>query len=257
MHHSRVSTALAERLWNGMHAADIAAVPVLGGWVDRHDGYDVVRLPSLPLPDLNSVWADREIELTTLAFEVARIEADAIPAGVLTWLGRTPGVDAAARALGLTVDEPNAGMALVPPDLRVPDVPDVELIQIDVMGLPEAERVAEAGFGVTEGLLAPFYAPGIAAFPGIACYVARAAGRAVSTAIGFTFGDLVCVYAVATPAEYRGRGYGAAVTARAVLDGFANGAELALLAASPMGERVYRRLGFREVLRYVLFRRPG
>ena len=257
MHHSGVSTALAERLWNGMHAADIAAVPVLGGWVDRHDGYDVVRLPSLPLPDLNSVWADREIELTTLAFEVARIEADAIPAGVLTWLGRTPGVDAAARALGLTVDEPNAGMALVPPDLRVPDVPDVELIQIDVMGLPEAERVAEAGFGVTEGLLAPFYAPGIAAFPGIACYLARAAGRAVSTAIGFTFGDLVCVYAVATPAEYRGRGYGAAVTARAVLDGFANGAELALLAASPMGEPVYRRLGFREVLRYVLFRRPG
>jgi GNAT superfamily N-acetyltransferase len=257
MHHSGVSTALAERLWNGMHAADIAAVPVLGGWVDRHDGYDVVRLPSLPLPDLNSVWADREIELTTLASEVARIEADAIPAGVLTWLGRTPGVDAAARALGLTVDEPNAGMALVPPDLRVPDVPGVEVVHVDTTGLPEAEGVAEAGFGVTEGLLAPFYAPGIAAFPGIACYVARAGGRAVSTAIGFTFGDLVCVYAVATPAEYRGRGYGGAVTARAVLDGFANGAELALLAASPMGEPVYRRLGFREVLRYVLFRRPG
>src|SRR5438093_5533089 len=107
MHHSGVSTALAERLWNGMHAADIAAVPVLGGWVDRHEGYDIVRLPSLPLPDLNSVWADREIELTTLASEVARIEADAIPAGVLTWLGRTPGVEAAARILGLTVDEPN------------------------------------------------------------------------------------------------------------------------------------------------------
>jgi GNAT superfamily N-acetyltransferase len=257
VHHSRVSVTLAERLWDGMHAADLAAVPVFGGWIDRHNGYDVVRLPSLPLPDLNSVWADREIDPGTLASEVARIEADGVPAGVLTWQGRTPGVEAAARSLGLTVDDPNAGMALAPSGLHVPDVPDVEVVRVDAKGLPEAQRVAETGFGVTEGLLAPNYSPAVAAFPGIACYVGHARGRAVSTAIGFTFGDLVCIYAVATPAEHRGRGYGAAVTARAVADGFANGAELALLAASPMGEPVYRRLGFREVLRYVLYRRPG
>src|SRR5262249_5128420 len=96
-----------------------------------------------------------------------------------------------------------------------------------------------------------------AGVPGLAYYVARAHGKPVSTAVGLTFGGLVCIYAVATPEEHRGRGYGATVTARAVRDGFAKGAELAVLSASALGEPVYRRLGFREVLRYVLFRRPG
>lgn len=248
---------LAQRLWFGMHAADLFAVPRLGGRVHRHDGYDVVRLPSLPLPDLNSIWTDRDVDAETLASEVARIEADGVPAGVVTWDGRTPGVAAAAPAIGLTIGDPNAGMALVQRDFVVPESPGVHVVRLGAPELPEAERVAETGFGVTEGILAPFYAPAVAAIPGMACYVARANGASVSTAVGFTFGDLVCIYAVATPEEHRGKGYGAAVTARAVADGFANGAELAVLSASAMGEPVYRRLGFREVLRLVLYRRPG
>ena len=109
---------------------------------------------------------------------------------------------------------------------------------------------------MTERLLAPFYAPGIAAFPGSpATWRAPVVGRSPPrSASRSAISSASC--GRDTP-EYRGRGYGAAVTARAVIDGFANGAELALLAASPMGEPVYRRLGFREVLRYVLFRRPG
>jgi predicted GNAT family acetyltransferase len=61
---------------------------------------------------------------------------------------------------------------------------------------------------------------------------------------------------VATPPEHRGKGYGAAVTARAVLEGFGQGADLAGLQASALGEPVYRRMGFREVLRYLVLSRP-
>jgi predicted acetyltransferase len=65
------------------------------------------------------------------------------------------------------------------------------------------------------------------------------------------------VFNVATPRQHRGRGYGAAVTARAVRDGFRAGASLAFLQASDAGFGVYRRLGFRHVEDYVLLTRPG
>src|SRR6266550_3810927 len=65
------------------------------------------------------------------------------------------------------------------------------------------------------------------------------------------------VISVATPSEHRGRGYGAAITWHAVREGFATGAELAYLQASAIGESVYRRLGFREVVTYLLLTRPA
>lgn len=51
----------------------------------------------------------------------------------------------------------------------------------------------------------------------------------------------------ATPPENRGHGYGAAITARAVRDGFTSGARFAWLHSSPEGFGVYEKLGFRTV----------
>jgi predicted GNAT family acetyltransferase len=68
-----------------------------------------------------------------------------------------------------------------------------------------------------------------------------------STALGVTDGDHVGIFNVATPPAHRGKGYGAAITAWAVGDGFQNGASVAFLQSSPMGFRVYERLGFRTV----------
>ena len=88
-------------------------------------------------------------------------------------------------------------------------------------------------------------------------YVGRVDGRDVSTAVGFTSGDAVGIFNVATPPEHRGRGYGAALTAAAAAEGFAAGAEFAWLQSSALGLPVYRRLGFREVETYVLRSRPS
>ena len=69
----------------------------------------------------------------------------------------------------------------------------------------------------------------------------------------FTVGESVAIFSVATAPDRRGRGYGSAVTVQAVVDGFAAGAEFAALQSSPMGESVYKRLGFREVETYLLY----
>lgn len=61
------------------------------------------------------------------------------------------------------------------------------------------------------------------------------------------------VYCVATIERFRGRGLGALVTRAATAHGFASGARHALLHATPMGEPIYRKLGFQEIARVPLY----
>ena len=75
----------------------------------------------------------------------------------------------------------------------------------------------------------------------------RVEDRPVTTAMGWTANAATGIFQVATPPAHRRRGYGGAVTSRAVLDGFAAGADLAWLQSSRVGERLYRKLGFRQV----------
>ena len=92
---------------------------------------------------------------------------------------------------------------------------------------------------------------------GIEYYLARLEEKDVCTAIGYTVDDTVGIFNVATPPEFRRRGYGSIITAYAVQAGFDAGADFAYLQSSAMGESVYRRLGFRHVSTYtVLVRRP-
>jgi ribosomal protein S18 acetylase RimI-like enzyme len=62
---------------------------------------------------------------------------------------------------------------------------------------------------------------------------------------------------VATLPEAGGRGYGAAVTWAVVEEGFRRGARFMSLQASPMGEPMYRRMGFITPTHYALFAPVG
>src|ERR671936_618421 len=133
-------------------------------------------------------------------------------------------------------------------ELAAPEVDDLEVVRVETAdGLAQALAVAATGFGAPPDLFAPIYMLEVAAVD----------GRDVSTSTGYTLGDTVGIFNVATPPEHRGRGYGAALTAQAALAGFANGVELAWLGSSAMGLSVYRRLGFREVETYVLLSRTA
>jgi predicted acetyltransferase len=75
-------------------------------------------------------------------------------------------------------------------------------------------------------------------------FVGRVDGRAVTTSLALIGGGAVGIYGVGTGPDFRGKGYGSAVTLAAMDWGRESGADLAILHATEAGEPVYRRLGF-------------
>jgi ribosomal protein S18 acetylase RimI-like enzyme len=88
---------------------------------------------------------------------------------------------------------------------------------------------------------------------GVAAFLARADERPVGIAMTIVSHGVAGIYWVGCMEEARGRGLGWSVTAAAVNAGFEMGAELASLQASPMGESLYRRMGFETIYDYRLY----
>jgi ribosomal protein S18 acetylase RimI-like enzyme len=86
----------------------------------------------------------------------------------------------------------------------------------------------------------------------VAAFLAYVEGRPAAIAMTIVTRGIAGVYWVGTSEEARGRGLGRTLTATAVNAGFELGAESASLQASPMGEPVYRRLGFETIFKYRL-----
>ncbi|HEV2006988.1 MAG TPA: GNAT family N-acetyltransferase [Candidatus Limnocylindrales bacterium] len=92
----------------------------------------------------------------------------------------------------------------------------------------------------------------------IAGFVAEADGRPVGASMVFVDEPtgIGVVGWVGTVPEYRRRGIGDAVTRAATNAGFALGARLVSLQASPMGLPLYEKLGYRTVAGYKIWFRP-
>ena len=248
----------AERLHAALHTASERLAGVLeDARFERREGYTFMAFPTFPVPAFNGVWASSDAAAAKLADEQRELEQLGLPFGVTVRAGRAPAVEETARTLGLTSELTMPGMVVAPGELRDPSSDELQIVRIETAdGLAQALAVAAAGFEIPADFLAAIYLLEVAELEGIQYYLARSDGCDVSTAVGFTVEETVGIFNVATPPEHRGHGYGAAITAQAVRDGFAGGAELGWLQSSAMGESVYRRLGFREVESYVLFYRP-
>jgi hypothetical protein len=245
-----------------LHAALVDAFDRLYGVLDgarleRRDGYELFSCPALPVPEANGVWVreDRAAVAAALGPALAELEPTGVPLWLVTRAGQ-PLAEAQAGRLGYTAAMRMPGMALRPGELvEPPPAGEVAPAESDADFAAVLGTLAE-GFGAPAALFEPFVAPGVRSLPGVRTYLVRDGGEVVSTALGYVLDGTIGVFNVATPPRFRRQGFGAAATAAAVRGGLAAGAELAWLQASPDGEPVYRRLGFRQVVVHTAFTRP-
>jgi GNAT superfamily N-acetyltransferase len=133
-------------------------------------------------------------------------------------------------------------------------LPGLEIHQVrDATGIDDHRKVVTEGFGSPPAVALGTTCAGLFDHPECAVYVGYVGGAPVVSGLGWRSGRTIGVYAIATISAARRRGYGAAMTARVVLDGLAAGCDLAALQASGSGRPIYERLGFRVDVRYVCY----
>jgi ribosomal protein S18 acetylase RimI-like enzyme len=223
-------------------------------WMEVSDGI-AACVTGIPSAGLNGIWCSRRDPDPN---ELTRLLGVLRDRGVPHLLEVRPGTDDAALAVAAESD-------LIPADdmplMRLDDparlhgaVAAAPQLAIRELAPDEAElhaRVGAAGFGENPDHFIRLLPPVVMAVDGFRAYAGEVDGEIVTTAVGVTLDDYVAVFNVATPAGHRRRGYGAAITARVVEDGFANGARWSWLQSSPSGYRVYEALGFRTLERWL------
>jgi GNAT superfamily N-acetyltransferase len=154
-------------------------------------------------------------------------------------------LDESARAVGLHMKQMRPGFVLSRGDLQ-PGTPKSEL-SIDVVDNPERAAIfqrtlIEGNSGSHVLNLRPLSRY---RHPEMTCYVGSVSGEPVATAVLYTHRGVAGIYAVATVMRARRRGYGRAITERAVQDGFDLGCSRSFLQSSDMGRPVYEAMGYR------------
>jgi ribosomal protein S18 acetylase RimI-like enzyme len=144
------------------------------------------------------------------------------------------------EARGYALDTTTRAMGMAVDDVRLPP-PDIELEPADW-----ADYVRFlGGFGVPPGLLA-----GVdpSAFE---LLIARIGGESVATALAFDLDGDRGIYNVSTLEHARRRGLATALTARLVHHAAASGCRTVSLQSTPVAERLYGAVGFRDLGRFL------
>lgn len=228
----------------------VGAMP--GGWL-RREGGALGVVTGVGLGGFNGVWGElRDVDPSAVARLLDSVREAGVPHCLQLRPGWPPEVDQIAQERGLVrvAGEP---LMVRGHDPQLAAALSVEGLSLRPLTPEEAALHAHvvAGGQVVqhEDPYSKVASPAVLRTPGVRCYVGEVGGKAVTTALSVTTDHCVGVFSVATLPEHRRRGYGAAVTARAVCDGFDRGSRWAWLTASEPGYPVYRDLGFLTVER--------
>lgn len=217
-----------------------------GGGEERRDAVLDWTIGGSPIDYHNAVIPNGPVEDSDIAQSLAAMRRRNVP---LTWHVRDddPLCDRLI-AHGFANDGAEFGMTAAQADLQPAPSPATftevdgasELaIWVDVLGQGFGAGPAEARW-IGEMYQRLGYGPG----QPWRHYLGRLNGEPVATATALVSGDICGVYFVFTLPEARKQGIGAAITRHALVQ---SGARTGVLGASPMGEPVYRRLGFETV----------
>jgi hypothetical protein len=220
------------------------------GWVQSGRGA-FAWITEVTLPSLNGVLvrSPEGVSSGVAASMLEQVAGTGLPFCVQARPAAIPATDELARAWNLIATSPIPLMVMEDPD-RLPGAIEVDGFTIRIAGRADTDlyaAVGAAGFEAPEGIFRQLVIEAGFDLQGARSYLGYRDGRPIATGMGLTLEDFVAVFNISTTPGERGRGVGAAVTARAVLDGMAAGATWAWLQSTPAGHRVYERLGFRDM----------
>jgi hypothetical protein len=135
-----------------------------------------------------------------------------------------------------------------PSERSVDEIPaELEIVRVaTAQEVEELEAVSVRGFGNERDTIEPraIHPPTILDEPRMVLWLGRVEGEPVGAAMSYRTDEAVGIFGVTTIASMRRRGYGTALTRAAML---VETGLPSILAPSPEGEGVYRRLGFEHV----------
>ncbi len=155
---------------------------------------------------------------------------------------------------GMNLAERMPAMVMQPiPDHAMP--PELE-IRSGPLVLDDHIYVASKGFGFPAEMLETVLVPEVAQRDDLSIYAGYIDNEPVTCSLGFIDHGSLSVFNVASVEDHRGKGYGAAMTMKAVIDGRDQGCNVAFLQSTEMGYPLYERLGFETIFRYDLWGLP-
>ena len=177
----------------------------------------------------------------------------------LMWVrdGVNDGLLDAGRRAGLTDAGGPPGMALatIPTTPPTPDALRITTIT-ERADLEIFRDLTARGFELPTEIVDVIVSDPLVDDPSVAIVIGWVDDTPVSCAMVSVTGTTAGVYNVATPAEHRRCGYGAALTWAAIEQGARRGCDHSILQASEMGAPVYRAMGFVDISQYVQLEGP-
>jgi ribosomal protein S18 acetylase RimI-like enzyme len=149
---------------------------------------------------------------------------------------------------------PAMSMALADlPPLELPDGVEIRAVDDDAEALAEATRISLVTNGFPEDVTQAFVdAYERAGLDTVVTFLGTADGVPAAASSLLLADGVAALYNVGTLEEHRGRGLGRAISLAALHAGREAGRAWGVLQATPDGEPVYRKLGFRERYRVAM-----
>jgi predicted GNAT family acetyltransferase len=221
-------------------------LPLAGADLLR-SGSVVAAVCDIPWASVNLVWLERpDPEVADVLDLLELVSARGVPHALALRPDSGKALAEVAALRGMTAGRSAPMMAVN----RAADIRPPEDLTIRLLAPHETAvhaLLCSQGFRMPDELMRRTVTEDTLKSSAVRCYVGEVAGRPATTGLTVTTGAFTGIINIATDPAYRGRGFGTAITARAVEDGLAAGASWCWLSSSQQAYSMYESYGFRLI----------